>query len=162
MYRILVSVTFDAAHKLEKYDGPCSRLHGHTWTVTGEWERNLTDRRGITLDLVELKKHLRAVVVDMDHHYLNKIRTLAQPTAEGIAELLFKRLAARPPVGEYLTAVTVEETPGCSVRYSNADPRAREVCSPTSTLKDTVTETEKETETITYTHTPESKQDASK
>ena len=118
MYRISVSTTFDAAHRLENYQGPCSRLHGHTFTVISEWECNNLDRRGITLDMVELKKHLRAVVVDMDHCFLNKLRELAKPTAENIAQLLFTRLSKRIPSGEYLVAVTVTETPGCSVRYT--------------------------------------------
>ncbi len=121
MYRVSVSTTFDAAHRLENYNGPCARLHGHTYTVTGEWERGTLDRLGIALDMVELKKQLKAVVVDMDHCHLNKIRDLAKTTAEAIAQLLFKRLSKRTPSGEFLVAVTVEETPGCSVRYSLPD-----------------------------------------
>ncbi|KKL26443.1 hypothetical protein LCGC14_2395260 [marine sediment metagenome] len=117
MYRVIVSTTFDAAHRLVDYQGPCARLHGHTWKVTGEWEREQLDRRGLSLDLVHLKKQLRSVVVDMDHNLLNRIRELAKPTAENIAQLLFKRLSKKIPSGEYLIAVTIEETPGCSVRY---------------------------------------------
>ncbi len=124
MFRIAVSTTFDAAHRLEGYIGPCARLHGHTYTVTGEWEKNKLDRIGIALDMVELKKQLRAVVVDMDHCFLNRIRNLAKTTAENIAQLLFERLSKRIPSGEFLVAVTVEETPGCSVRYECLSPVA--------------------------------------
>jgi len=67
MYQVIVSTTFDAAHRLGDYQGPCARLHGHTYTVTGAWECTRLDRRGIALDMVELKKQLRSVVVDMDH-----------------------------------------------------------------------------------------------
>lgn len=120
MYRVIVSTTFDAAHRLADYQGPCARLHGHTWKIAGEWERGQLDRRGLSLDLVHLKKQLRSVVVDLDHNFLNRVRELAKPTAENIAQLLFKRLSKKTPSGEYLIAVTVEETPGCSVRYTDA------------------------------------------
>lgn len=119
MYRVIVSTTFDAAHRLEDYQGPCARLHGHTYTVKGEWERGQLDRRGLALDMVDLKKQLRSVVVDMDHNFLNRIRDLAKPTAENMAQLLFKRLSKKTPSGEYLVAVEIEETPGCSVRYTD-------------------------------------------
>ena len=125
MFKLSVSTTFDAAHRLENYPGPCSRLHGHTYTATGEWEKSNLDRIGIALDMVELKKQLRAVVVDMDHCFLNRIRGLAKTTAEGIAQLLFERLSKRVPSGEFLVAVTVEETPGCSVRYESDKSPAR-------------------------------------
>lgn len=117
MYKVLVTVTFDAAHKLDRYPGPCSRLHGHTYTITAEWAKPSLDHIGMALDMVELKKQLRHVVVDMDHYYLNKIRELKNTTAECIAQLLFTRLANKELTGNFLSAVTVEETPGCSVRY---------------------------------------------
>lgn len=140
MYRVIVSTSFDAAHRLEDYQGPCARLHGHTWKITGEWERGQLDRRGLTLDMVELKKHLRASVVDMDHNFLNRIRDLAKPSAENMAALLFKRLSKRPPAGEYLVAVTVEETPGCSVRYT--DPIWKHKAEEVEPIKETVVETD--------------------
>lgn len=118
MFELSVSTTFDAAHRLENYSGPCSRLHGHTFTVTGVWGKTALDRVGMTLDLVELKKHLRVVLVDMDHCNLNKVRALPKPTAENIAKLLFERLAKRAGTGKFLKAVIIEETPGCSVRYA--------------------------------------------
>jgi len=56
----------------------------------------------------------------MDHNFLNRIRELTKSTAENIAQLLFKRLSKKTPSGEYLAYVEIEETPGCSVRYTDA------------------------------------------
>ena len=39
--------TFDAAHYLEDYDGPCARMHGHTYRL--EVELGTSDR-----DVVEI------------------------------------------------------------------------------------------------------------
>ena len=33
MYELMVEETFDAAHALRGYEGPCENLHGHTWKV---------------------------------------------------------------------------------------------------------------------------------
>lgn len=142
MYRVLVSITFDAAHRLEDYPGSCARLHGHTYTVTGEWEKDNLDRIGMAIDMVELKKQLRSAVVDMDHHYLNKIRGLPKSTAENIAKLLFERLSKNVSFGEFLHAVTVEETPGCSVRYTQSQKSPEPVIEEELIPEETATEEE--------------------
>ncbi len=117
MYKIVVSLTIDAAHRLENYKGPCARLHGHTYTITGEWEKETQDHIGMVLDMVGLKKQLHYATVDMDHHFLNKVPALQKPTAENMSRLIYQRLAKAAHAGKYLAAVEVEETPGCSVRY---------------------------------------------
>lgn len=33
MYELMVESTFDSAHALRGYEGPCENLHGHTWKV---------------------------------------------------------------------------------------------------------------------------------
>ena len=73
---------FDSAHKLPWYQGKCSNLHGHTWsleiTVSGQINKN-----GIVIDFVDLKKIVNENVVEkLDHSYLNDI--IENPTAENI------------------------------------------------------------------------------
>jgi 6-pyruvoyltetrahydropterin/6-carboxytetrahydropterin synthase len=118
MFNISVAHSIDAAHRLENYNGACSRLHGHTYTITGVWEKDTLDHIGMTLDMVELKKRLRQVTVDMDHNHLNKIKALPKPTAECMAQLIFSRLQKFPNSGKYLRSVTVLETPGCSIIFT--------------------------------------------
>ena len=33
MFEVVKEVTFDAAHYIPNYDGPCGRMHGHRWKV---------------------------------------------------------------------------------------------------------------------------------
>ena len=73
---------FDAAHHLEGYDGPCSRVHGHRWRVVVwvEGEKSQIDDVGILWDFTILKKMLK----ELDHQDLNEILEF-NPTAENLA-----------------------------------------------------------------------------
>jgi 6-pyruvoyltetrahydropterin/6-carboxytetrahydropterin synthase len=83
MIRITRRESFNAAHRLynpkwtaeENYEvfGPCSRLHGHNWTlyvtVTGE----INEDTGFVMDLKKLKDLVREIVINkVDHTYLNE------------------------------------------------------------------------------------------
>ena len=63
--------TFDSCHHLLAYDGPCERLHGHTYklqvTIKGT-----PDLRGMVLDFKDLKKVVKERIIDqLDHYNLN-------------------------------------------------------------------------------------------
>lgn len=63
--------TFDSCHQLLAYDGPCERLHGHTYklqvTIKGK-----QDSRGMVLDFKDLKEVVKWKIVDhLDHYNLN-------------------------------------------------------------------------------------------
>lgn len=64
--------TFDSAHKLYDYDGPCSRIHGHTYklevTVSGSLVPDMV------IDFYDVKKIVEEIVLTkIDHQYLNEI-----------------------------------------------------------------------------------------
>jgi 6-pyruvoyltetrahydropterin/6-carboxytetrahydropterin synthase len=66
MYRVTRRFTFEAAHYLEDYDGPCSNIHGHSYkvdvTVTGA---RVAD--GMVLDFKNLKAVVNSVLEGWDH-----------------------------------------------------------------------------------------------
>jgi 6-pyruvoyltetrahydropterin/6-carboxytetrahydropterin synthase len=75
-------MSFAAAHSLPKYDGPCSRLHGHEWVVEVEVSGELTVDRDMVMDFVQLKALMnREIINKLDHQHLNEIYE-ARPTAE--------------------------------------------------------------------------------
>lgn len=86
--------TFDAAHHLVGYDGPCSRVHGHRWRVVVwvEGEAEDLDEVGILWDFTNLKKLLKKY----DHQDLNEVLKL-NPTAENIAKLIHINLKVQDP-----------------------------------------------------------------
>ena len=71
--RVVKRFKFDAAHRLPDYDGPCRRLHGHTWFLDVEVEGPIGED-GFVMDFVELKKLVNdKVIVQVDHNYLNDL-----------------------------------------------------------------------------------------
>jgi 6-pyruvoyltetrahydropterin/6-carboxytetrahydropterin synthase len=73
---------FDAAHKLEGYEGDCSRLHGHTYklivTCSGE-----VDASGMIIDFKKIKEIIKEKILSkLDHSYIND--TIKNPTCENI------------------------------------------------------------------------------
>lgn len=116
MYILKVEAGFEAAHRLPEYDGPCRRIHGHSYVVQATWEVATTQAgHGIAIDLVILKKILRNVLSRFDHQSLNTVMS-STPTAENLAKFIFTLLQATEH-GDLLTQVAVEETRGTCVIY---------------------------------------------
>lgn len=107
---------FDAAHNLTAYRGKCERLHGHTYKLVVKIQ-GTPDSEGMIIDFVELKKIVEdRVLKKFDHSYINEI--IPQPTAENIAEYIFKELYdALKRDNCCLYEVEVWETADCGVVY---------------------------------------------
>jgi 6-pyruvoyltetrahydropterin/6-carboxytetrahydropterin synthase len=117
MYLVRVEADFAAAHFLRHYEGKCERLHGHNYKVRA-WARGPSlGPGGMLLDFGELKTALRGVLEGLDHSLLNDRPEFDDdPSAERIAELVFKALALRLPSAP-LQAVEVFETETSMARY---------------------------------------------
>lgn len=109
---LFAEFSFEAAHRLPDVppDHKCARLHGHSFhvrlTVTGP----VDPRMGWVIDFAEVKQAFAPLHAALDHHYLNEIEGLENPTSEIIAQWIWKRLK---PELAMLSAVEVRET--CTV-----------------------------------------------
>ncbi len=133
LYELRVKTTFDAAHYLRHYQGKCSRLHGHTWTVEVAVAGTGVDRRGMLVDFLDLKGILREITGRFDHTLLNEIHPFngetakeTNPTAENLARLIFEELQEKlkeiaPAV--HPVSVQVWESENSSVIYRQEDGR---------------------------------------
>lgn len=90
--------TFDSAHKLYDYDGPCARIHGHTYklevSVCGPLSPDMV------IDFYDVKKIVEAMVLTkIDHQYLNEVVPF-NPSVENMAGWIADLLepAFEPPV----------------------------------------------------------------
>jgi len=94
MFELMVEDTFDAAHALRNYEGPCENLHGHTWKIQLFLKGNRLNNIGLMLDFKTIRKELAGVVAELDHKLLNDLKpfTVKNPTSENIAEYLFRSL----------------------------------------------------------------------
>jgi 6-pyruvoyltetrahydropterin/6-carboxytetrahydropterin synthase len=101
--------TFEAAHRLPTFpEGhKCRRLHGHSFRVEVHVSGDVPLERGYLVDYGEIKEAYEPVRSQLDHHYLNEIGGLENPTAENLAVWIWDRLAPRLP---QLSRVVVHET----------------------------------------------------
>lgn len=109
--------TFEAAHRLPHVapDHKCARLHGHSFAVRISVGGALDPHLGWVMDFADIKKVAGPVIEELDHHYLNDIPGLENPTSEQLARWIWQRLQGELPG---LLAVEVRETcsSGCVYR----------------------------------------------
>ena len=114
--RITKSFTFDSAHWLPNVpEGhKCGRMHGHTYTVIIGVEGNIDETSGWIVDFGEIKAAFKPIEMIMDHHCLNDIEGLDNPTAEIMARWIYERMKTVMP---QVADVTVKETATTSAVY---------------------------------------------
>ena len=104
---------FEAAHSLPKLPPhhKCHRLHGHSFKadviITGECDPDL----GWLVDYADIVDAFDPFWKQLDHHHLNEIVDLENPTSENIAKWIWDRLK---PILPQLTAIEIAET--CNAR----------------------------------------------
>lgn len=118
--------TFDAAHFIRDYDGPCGRMHGHTYRVRIEATSSqlhaseycphpvmVADFRTLRWAKQDLLKG------GLDHAVLNEVLPQEyETTAERIAQYIHEKTKKQVPEGVKLK-VLVSETPSSWVEYED-------------------------------------------
>lgn len=106
---IFKSFTFEAAHRLPHVpEGhKCARLHGHSFGVEIHVAGAVDAQTGWVMDFAEIKTAFAPLYQVLDHHYLNEIPGLENPTSEEIARWIWERLKPQLPS---LSRVVVRET----------------------------------------------------
>src|SRR5437588_730400 len=84
---IFKEFTFEAAHRLPHVpEGhKCARLHGHSFRVALHLTGPVEPESGWLMDFGEIKERFQPLYNQLDHHYLNEIEGLENPTSENIA-----------------------------------------------------------------------------
>lgn len=125
-WKVTTEFTFDAAHYIRDYDGPCGRMHGHTYRVRME----ATSRQ---LHASEYCPHpvmvadfrtLRWAKQDLlkgglDHSVLNEVLPESyETTAEMIAQYIYEKTKKQLP-SDVKLKVAVSETPNSWAEYED-------------------------------------------
>ena len=106
---IYKAFTIEAAHRLPNLpeSHKCYRLHGHSFKievhVTGEVDQNT----GWIMDFADISAAFKPLFERLDHHYLNEIEGLENPTSENLARWIWCQLKPALPL---LSSVVVKET----------------------------------------------------
>lgn len=100
-WKLVTEFTFDSAHVIVGYDGPCGRLHGHTYRVKMELESSTlrssecVDRAIMVADFKTLKWAKKDIDAGgLDHAYLNDLLG-DDTTAEVIAQYVYRETLRR-------------------------------------------------------------------
>ncbi len=103
------SFSIEAAHRLPHVppEHKCARLHGHSFRITLHVGGDVDPVLGWVIDFAEIDRAFQPLFAILDHHYLNEVPGLENPTSEVLAQWVLARV--RLPVGT-LNAVTVAET----------------------------------------------------
>jgi len=111
--RLVREYRFEAAHLLPNVPPghKCQRLHGHSFKVEVAIRGPVDEKTGWFIDFGALDAIWAPIYDTLDHHYLNEVPGLENPTSENLARWLWQRMAPALPE---LVRVTVYET--CDAR----------------------------------------------
>ena len=108
---------FEAAHRLPHVPPghKCARLHGHSFMVEVHVTGPVGETTGWLIDFAEIAAAWQPLHAVLDHHYLNEVAGLENPTSENLARWIWDEL--KPTVPQ-LSQVVVRETctSGCVYR----------------------------------------------
>lgn len=115
MIDIFKVFAIEAAHRLPNVpEGhQCARLHGHSFRVEVHVRGPIDAQTGWVMDFADLKRAFAPIHQRLDHHYLNDVPGLENPTSENLARWIWQQLKLDLPL---LVRVVVHETctSGCS------------------------------------------------
>ncbi|ACA20851.1 queuosine biosynthesis protein QueD [Methylobacterium sp. 4-46] len=117
--KITQAFTFEAAHWLPNVPEThrCRRMHGHSYRVELTLDGPVDPRTGWVVDFFDVESAFAPLLAELDHHCLNEVPGLENPTAEHIAIWIWRR--ARPALPA-LASVKVFETPMSWAEYDGA------------------------------------------
>jgi 6-pyruvoyltetrahydropterin/6-carboxytetrahydropterin synthase len=106
---IFRAFTIEAAHRLPNVpEGhKCARLHGHSFRIELHLSGAVDAHSGWVMDFADVKAAFQPIFERLDHHYLNEIPGLENPTSENLARWVWREAKAKLPL---LSRVVVHET----------------------------------------------------
>ncbi len=106
---IVVDIPFEAAHRLPNVPPThkCFRMHGHSYVCEVHVTGPIGDHTGWVCDYSEIRAAFEPLRMQLDHHCLNEIAGLANPTSENISRWIWQHLKPNLPM---LTRIVLHET----------------------------------------------------
>jgi 6-pyruvoyltetrahydropterin/6-carboxytetrahydropterin synthase len=125
-WKLLTEFTFDSAHYIKDYNGPCGRMHGHTYRVKIEAKSSQLNSSEycphpvMVADFRSLRWAKKDVTQGgLDHCVLNEVLPPEyETTAEMIAKYIYAETKKRLPQDVKLK-VAVSETPNSWAEYED-------------------------------------------
>jgi 6-pyruvoyltetrahydropterin/6-carboxytetrahydropterin synthase len=101
--------TVEAAHLLPNVPPghKCSRLHGHSFGIEVWVEGEMGAESGWVVDYAVIDQAFAPLFDQLDHHYMNEIEGLENPTSEHLARWIWVKLS---PALKGLCKIVIRET----------------------------------------------------
>ncbi len=101
--------SIEAAHRLPHVPAghKCARLHGHSFQISIHVSGAVEPQAGWVMDFADIKAAFHPIYERLDHHYLNDISGLENPTSENLARWIWRELKPALPL---LSKITIKET----------------------------------------------------
>ena len=143
--RVTKEFSFEMAHALWNYDGPCRNVHGHSYrlfvTLIGKpLEESGNPKNGMVIDFSDLKKIVRREIVEVFDHSVvvsrnfdkgktemfsnlfgNTVLVDYQPTCENLVSDFAARIAAQLPDEIRLHSLKLYETATSYAEWHSED-----------------------------------------
>jgi 6-pyruvoyltetrahydropterin/6-carboxytetrahydropterin synthase len=97
----------------------CSRMHGHSFRIEVHVSGAVEEESGWVMDFADLRSAFQPLYDQLDHHCLNDIAGLVNPTSENLARWIWRAL--RPRL-EQLSKIVVQETCNAGCVYFGEPP----------------------------------------
>lgn len=117
---IFRAFTIEAAHRLPNVPPghKCARLHGHSFRIELQLAGPVDPHTGWVMDFADVRAAFQATFDRLDHHYLNEIAGLENPTSENLARWIWREVK---PVLPQLSRIIVHETCTSGAIYAGED-----------------------------------------
>ena len=88
---IFKEFTFESAYRLPNVPAghKCGRLHGHSFRAELHVEGPVDPATGWIMDFADIKEAFKPTYDRLDHHYLNEIVGLENPSSENLARWIW-------------------------------------------------------------------------
>jgi 6-pyruvoyltetrahydropterin/6-carboxytetrahydropterin synthase len=106
---IFKTFTLESAHRLPNVPAghKCARVHGHSFRVEVHVAGPVDPHLGWIMDFADLKGAFEPLFEQLDHHFLNDVPGLENPTSENLARWIWRNMKPSLP---QLARVVVHET----------------------------------------------------
>lgn len=109
--------SIEAAHRLPNVPPghKCARLHGHSFQIEIHVSGSVDPQSGWVMDFGDIKRAFAPICEQIDHHYLNDVPGLENPTSENLARWLWQKLKPTLPL---LSRIVIQETCTSGCEYA--------------------------------------------
>jgi 6-pyruvoyltetrahydropterin/6-carboxytetrahydropterin synthase len=111
--------TIEAAHRLPNVPAghKCARLHGHSFRIELHITGAVDAQTGWVMDFADVRAAFQPTFDRLDHHYLNEIQGLENPTSENLARWVWNEMKQQLPL---LNKVVIHETCTSGCEYAGS------------------------------------------